>query len=485
MGILDIGVIVVYFAAIIALGVYGSRKAKTSEDYLLAGRKMGYPVTVACLSALLLGGASTVGTVGLGYAHGISGFWLVVMMGIGLILTGLVVIPKVHSLKFFTVSQLLETRYGETAGILSAVVSAVYTMMTCATQIIAMGAILQVVAGWDAALSMAVVGAVVIGYSMLGGMWTITMTDLVQFGFIVAGILFVMLPKSIGAAGGVSNLAASLPPEFFSLTNIGVDVVIQYFFLYALGIMVGQDIWQRFFTSRSIKVARRSSVAAGGFAFLYGTSTAAIGMCALVAMPGLENPQLVFGTFASSILDGGLLGLVVAGVLAALMSTASGTLIASASLVTNSIINPVLAMRAKTAGRAELRGQAADKRTLALARIMLGCLGAMAILVAVAFNDIIVALDVCYAILVGALFVPIMAGIYWKRATPKAAIVSVTGSTLAVFACLAIFGLTAIQPIVVGLGVSVVLTVGVSLWGKGSPPLPEGAVEGEDVAIEG
>ena len=466
MGGLDVAVIVVYFAAIIGLGIFGSRRAKTSEDYLVAGRKMGYPVTVACLSALTLGGASTVGTVGLGYRFGISGFWLVAMMGVGLILTGYIVVRKVGGMKLFTVSQLLEKRYGYTASTLSAVVSAIYTMMTCATQIIAMGAVFQVVAGWDAVASMVVVGLVVVVYSLLGGMLAVTMTDVVQFGFIVFGVLVILLPKSLGAAGGVENLVASVPAAFLDFGNIGFDTIVQYFLLYALGIMVGQDIWQRFFTARSIKVARRSSLGAGAFAVIYGASTAVIGMCAFIAMPGMQDPQLVLGTFASSILGSGVLGFVVAAILAALMSTASGTLIASASLIVNSLVNPATQLVRKRRGLPEPPSDEADRHTMHLARIMMAVVGVAAIGLAVTFGDIVIVLDVCYALLTGALFVPIMLGIYWKRATPKAAIASISVGSVSVFAALAVFGVESVVPIVIGLGVSLVVMVSVSLLGE-------------------
>ena len=78
---LDIGVVVIYMGAMLLLGWYGMRRAKTQEDFLVAGRNLGPGFYMGTMAATVLGGASTVGTVRLGYVHGISGFWLCAALG--------------------------------------------------------------------------------------------------------------------------------------------------------------------------------------------------------------------------------------------------------------------------------------------------------------------------------------------------------------------------------------------------------------------
>ena len=82
--VLDIGVVMLYLAAMLLLGWYGMRRAKTHEDFLVAGRNLGPGFYMGTMAATVLGGASTVGTVRLGYVYGISGFWLCAMLGLGL-----------------------------------------------------------------------------------------------------------------------------------------------------------------------------------------------------------------------------------------------------------------------------------------------------------------------------------------------------------------------------------------------------------------
>lgn len=112
---LDIFVVLIYAAGMLALGWFGMRRAKTHEDYLVAGRNLGPSLYMGTMAATVLGGASTVGTVRLGYVHGISGFWLCAALGLGIIALNLFLAKPLLRLKIFTVTQVLEKRYNPMA----------------------------------------------------------------------------------------------------------------------------------------------------------------------------------------------------------------------------------------------------------------------------------------------------------------------------------------------------------------------------------
>ena len=82
---MDYAVVIIYFAVMLGAAYWGYQRAKTADDYLVAGRRLGHPMFIGTLSAVVLGGASTIGTVSLGYQYGISGAALVFMIGLGLI----------------------------------------------------------------------------------------------------------------------------------------------------------------------------------------------------------------------------------------------------------------------------------------------------------------------------------------------------------------------------------------------------------------
>src|SRR6478735_12255364 len=108
---MDVAVVIVYILAMVAFGFWGKRKATTQSDFLVAGRRLGPFLYSGTMAAIVLGGASTVGGVGLGYKFGISGMWLVVAIGAGVLLLSLLFAGTIQKLKIYTVSQMLTLRY--------------------------------------------------------------------------------------------------------------------------------------------------------------------------------------------------------------------------------------------------------------------------------------------------------------------------------------------------------------------------------------
>jgi len=124
------------------------------------------------------------------------------------------------------------------------------------TSIREMGAGLEVLFDLPFCVRVMVGGGVWVVYSTIGGMWSLTLTDIVQFVLKTVGLMFVLLPICLYRVGGWDELVAKLPASSFSFTAIGWDTIITYFMIYFFGILIGQDIWQRVFTARDEKVAK-------------------------------------------------------------------------------------------------------------------------------------------------------------------------------------------------------------------------------------
>ena len=129
----NIAIVVVYLVAMLAFGWWGKSRTKNNSDFLVAGRRLGPFLYTGTMAAVVLGGASTVGGVGLGYKFGISGMWLVVAIGAGVLLLSLLFASTIQKLKIYTVSQMLSLRYGSNATQTSGIVMLAYTLMLCAT----------------------------------------------------------------------------------------------------------------------------------------------------------------------------------------------------------------------------------------------------------------------------------------------------------------------------------------------------------------
>src|SRR3712207_910603 len=134
---LDTAVVGLYLAAMIAFGFWGKRRATTQSDFLVAGRRLGPLLYSGTMAAIVLGGASTIGGVGLGYEYGLSGMWLVVAIGTGILALSLLFAGRIQRLGVYTVSQMLELRYGPGSSVLSGLVMFGYTLMLSVTSTIA------------------------------------------------------------------------------------------------------------------------------------------------------------------------------------------------------------------------------------------------------------------------------------------------------------------------------------------------------------
>ncbi|WP_301151821.1 sodium:solute symporter [Metapseudomonas otitidis] len=448
---LDIFVVLLYAAGMLALGWYGMRRAKTRDDYLVAGRNLGPGFYLGTMAATVLGGASTIGTVRLGYVHGISGFWLCGAIGLGIVGLSLFLAKPLLKLKIYTVTQVLERRYNPAARQSSAVIMLVYALMIGATSTIAIGTVMQVLFGLPFWVAILVGGGVVVLYSTIGGMWSLTLTDIVQFLIMTVGLVFLLMPMSIADAGGWNALVEKLPARYFDFTAIGWDTIVTYFLIYFFGIFIGQDIWQRVFTARSEGVAKVAGTAAGLYCVLYGLAGALIGMAAKVLLPDLENVNNAFASVVEHSLPNGIRGLVIAAALAALMSTASAGLLAASTTITQDLL-PLL-----RGGRTSGNGDVHENRiaTLLLGVVMLG--------IALVVSDVISALTVAYNLLVGGMLVPLIGAIYWKRATTAGAIASMTLGFLTVLGFMFKDGLDANTPIYYSLAVGLVSFVAISL----------------------
>ncbi|MEU9605333.1 sodium:solute symporter [Streptomyces sp. NPDC048057] len=452
----DYAVIVVYLAGMLGMGWWGMRRAKSKSEFLVAGRRLGPWMYSGTMAAIVLGGASTIGGVGLGYKHGLSGAWMVLTIGFGLLALSLLFSARIARLKVYTVSEMLDLRYGGRAGVISGVVMWAYTLMLAVTSTIAYATIFDVLFDVDRTVSIVLGGAIVVAYSTLGGMWSITLTDMVQFVVKTVGVLLLLLPIAVVKAGGWSEMKAELPSDYFAPLGIGGETIFTYVLIYTFGMLIGQDIWQRVFTARSDKVARWGGAAAGTYCLVYALAGAVVGVAAKVLYPNLANPDDAFALIVKDELPMGVRGLVLAAALAAVMSTSSGALIACATVANNDIWSRLRGLTNRAApedGHDEVKGN----------RVFILVMGVAVVLIAIALNDVVEALTVAYNLLVGGLLVPILGGLLWKRGTVQGALAAVAVGGLAVVGLMGAYGILATEPVYYGLLSSLAAYLVVSL----------------------
>lgn len=476
---LNIAIVILYLVAMLAFGWWGKSRTKNNSDYLVAGRRLGPFLYTGTMAAVVLGGASTVGGVGLGYKFGISGMWLVVAIGVGVLLLSLLFAPTLQKLKIYTVSQMLSLRYGQETTKMSGIVMLAYTIMISATSTGAYATIFMVLFNLDRWLAIAIGGVIVLIYSTIGGMWSITLADQVQFVIKTVGIFFLMLPFTWNAAGGLAGIKERVDASFFQWDGIGVQTIITYFVVYTLGLLIGQDIWQRVFTARDPQVARWGGATAGIYCILYGIAGAMIGMAAFVALPNIDVANLgkdaVYAEVATYLLPIGIGGIVMAAAVAAMMSTASGALIAAATVARKDVVPFVASWFGKTIDASDTSNPEHDVRAN---RWYVLILGVLVIVISIVVSDVVFALTIAYDILVGGLLVAIIGGLIWKRGTGLGAAWSMAVGCALTLIMLVLYataiipsadGIYANEPIYFGLGASLIVYIVVSLLTPATP----------------
>ncbi|MEH6651911.1 MAG: sodium/solute symporter [Motiliproteus sp.] len=434
---IDVIIVLAYMALMILCGFISMKRASGStSQYLVAGRSLPFWVFFPCMAAVILGGGSTFGSASKAYQYGLSGAWPTLMFGLGVVAIGLLLARKLTRLRVYTLSEMLERRYGHGTGYVSAVISTFYTVMIAVVQIVALGTVLKALLGWEMDTAIVVGGLITMVYTLLGGMIAITVTDVIQFVLMTIGIL-ILIPTGINKVGGWDQLVAQVPPEFFTMTNVSGDRMLSYFLLLFLGIMIGQEIWQRMFTARTEEIAQRGALAAGAFSIFWGLSMGICGILAYVLVPGLNNSSEALPQLVMEVLPAGLSGIVLAALISALMSTVDSCVLGAATLVTNDLLRPLLKLD--------------DEAEMKASRYATGVISLVVIALGVWVGDVWTALDTAYAYLSGCIFVPVMAAFFWPRASWQGALSSIFVSAIVVSVSIYLTSVSALEPIMYGM----------------------------------
>ncbi|MDY3981627.1 MULTISPECIES: sodium:solute symporter [unclassified Paraeggerthella] len=471
---IDYVIIALYFVAIVTIGFVAARFTKTQEDYLVAGRRLSFPLFFGCMAALTLGGGSTIGSAQLGYQFGFGGIWLNLSIGFGLIVAGFLVTSKLSKLRALSVNEVVESSYGPTARVFSSVLTLIYTLTLSVVQVISIGTIINGTIGLDPTLSMALGGGIVILYTFVGGMWSVTMTDIVQFVVKTIGILILAPLFCISAAGGWDALVSKVPEAYLSVGSMGFDKSFSYIVLYVPGLIIGQDIWQRIFTAKDEKVSKRGTIGAGLYSIMYAFATVIVGMSVAVLLPHLDNPQNAFVTGISTFLPVGIRGLVLAAAMAATMSVSSGTILASSTILYNDLYVRFGGKRSR------------HLREVTATRLSALIIGIIVMICSLWINDVLVGIDICYGYLSGCVFVPLVASFVLKRFSPRAGLYALGVSSVAVTVSFLTVGTASSIPIVAGMGSGlIVYTIANAVSKKKIPSplherLPENIKNGAD-----
>ncbi len=460
MSALDTSIIFIYLGLMIVIGLYANYRQKNVEDYYVAGRKLG-PFSIACLwLASWVGGASIIGSSARAHEMGITAIWYVLSLAIGCLLFGLFVAGRIQKMgdehRHLTYPDFVEQRFDSRTRIIATITTSAAFIAYAAGQLVALGSILHVLLGWDYSQALLLASAIVITYTATGGFLAVTYTDWAQFILLLIGIVLIGIPIAINEAGSFADLQNSLPASYFDIGAWGWPAIIALVFSIVLSFFVAMDSFTRCFAARDAGASRRGALLAVVFMLPIAVAATWLGLASAALFPAVESSNDILTTFVLELFPAGLKGLMLVGILAAVMSSADICILTSSANLTRDIyqryINPDV-----------------DKQ--AMLRISMWAsvaAGLLATLMAWKMQDIIDVLLLGFTINSAALFVPTIAALLWKRVDANAAFWSIALSLPTVIAwkiaaSAGFEGIFLVQPLWPGLIVSTVSFIMVSV----------------------
>jgi SSS family solute:Na+ symporter len=451
-------IVVAYSLAMIGIGLGVSKKARTQNGFFVAQRQANVPLITGSFIATAVGGSVTVGMAGLGFGQGLTGVWWLLVGSIGLVFLGAFFAKKVRGAALYTLPELVEKQFDRRVGLAASILIVIAWVGVVAGQIVAAGKILSILGIGSGVFWMVIFTVVFVAYTVIGGQLSVIRTDLFQAIIICLGI-FVTLGLFLPQAGGLEGLRFSLPHDFFSFpvsAQFDWKALLSLLILVGATYVVGPDMYTRLFCARDKKTAQRATFLSASAFIPLAFAIVLIGMGARVLYPQI-SPEQAFPQLVSGVLSPWLGGLVLAALVAALMSSADTCLLSQSVILTEDIIKRFVP-------------SLSEKRTILVTRLNIIILGLLALGLAMILKGVISSLLFAYTIFTCGLVVPVIAGFYKERLkiTPQGALVALIGG-----GSIGLLGKIPGSDIplkgdlgLIGFGVSAILLFGVSYLGR-------------------
>jgi SSS family solute:Na+ symporter len=333
----------------ILIGVYAARKVKNSEDYVLAGRSLPFYMALSTVFATWFGSESILGA-GSKFAEG--GFRNVLEdpfgAGLCLIIAGIFFNRKLYRLHHLTIGDYFKERFNNIISTFLSFVIIVSYFGWVAAQFLALGVVLHTIIPVLSIGAWVIIAAIVVSvYTILGGMVSVALHDTVQTAIIILGLLAVFVAV-LPLVGGFSGFFDIVPPGHFQIFPSSSESMLSWIvFATALmtqgfGSIPQQDIYQRAMSARNEKESMWASIIGGLLYFSIVMIPIAIGTIAAYLYPDLvsSNSQLLIPTLISEHTSSILQIVFFGALISAILSTASGALLAPATLLAENIIKP-------------------------------------------------------------------------------------------------------------------------------------------------
>ncbi len=427
-------VILAYFLVLFALNIYRSKKVKTHEDFMVAGRSLNIRVMVFTLICTWIGSGTFIAGAEYAAKAGFSSLWMPAGAWVGIIIIYFLA-AKIRTFGQYTVGDILEVRYGKFARLFGAIALIISFTAIVSYQFRAGGYILNVIT--DGKVSVAtgqwLAAVFVITFTALGGMIAVAYTDLPN-GIIILIATIASVPFVVHAAGGWAGAKAALPPQHFQVINesFGAHPYLKAggYFLATMLLLLGvQSMYQKFYSAKTPKDARQAVIL-----WVLGTiivETVVVVIAVFAAAKFWPDIQRWLNGDPNGIDPASIVILaakkMVPPVIGLLLMGAASVVVLSTGM--NYLLSPTTNIIRDIYQRF-IKKEAGSKELVALQKVMVVLLGVLAYLLAVKMESVLEMSYFAYTIYGVAITPALIAALAWKRATRKAGLVSIISGTV-------------------------------------------------------
>ncbi len=420
-----ISFILLYLLLTIFVGWYASKFVKTASDFAIAGRRMPTYVVASGLFATWFGSETVMGASSEFVEHGLLG---VIEDPFGaalcLLLLGLFFARPLYKLNILTFSDYFNIRYSKKVEWVSAIFMIPSYFGWIAAQLVALAIILQAIANIPFVWGIIICASVVLFYTYIGGMWSVAITDTVQTAVIIVGMLVLMF-ELVSQIGGWQQMIAKTPEGFFRFTpkENTIPSWVAYFGAWITigwGSIPQQDVFQRTLSAKSEKVAVNSAYWSAFMYLSIASMPLVIALCGTLLYPDIKqgDTQMTIPILVLQHTSIGMQIIFFGALLSAILSTCSGSVLAPATVLGENIIKPLYG------------DKISDEKLLQLMRLSTIGITVIGVALSLFKADIYELVGESSALSLVALFVPLVAGLYWKKANALGAIFSMTFGTI-------------------------------------------------------
>ncbi len=405
-----------YLVMMLAIGIWASKRTGSTENFIVAGRRLPIWIGSATIIATWFGGGTMMGAAGASYEHGLLGVIADPFGGaLCLFLVGFFFVRMFRRLRLLTFIDFFENRYGKTAATIAAVGSIASNIGWTGALLVAFGLVFQSLTGVPMEIGIIGGAAVVFIYTVVGGMWAVAVTDFVQIVVIAIGLILLLVVVLIDV-GGWSAIAPQLPEDTFRMIPAENSwmVWLNYFrawLIFGLADVTAQTLLQRAFSARNEQVAQNSFYLAGFGHLSLGMIPVILGIIASITMPGIVDKETVIPELAIAHLHPVAIAIFVGALLAAIMSSADSALLASASVFSVNIL-PLF------------KPQIIDRLRLLATRIAIPIFGSIAVYVALEVQVVYDLIQDANSVILVCVTIPFIVGVYWRKANRTGALAS-------------------------------------------------------------